>query len=246
LSEWNIQVARLTLFVSGQLDGGTFWREAVGQEPENDDNRPRQGMRRQSGKVDGESLELRIFPGRLDWLMLPQVTPNQLPPDHFGSLPEKRVAFDTLMERWLSGQKNLQATRVAFGLGSLLSVPDRQAVYGRLAPLIPSLRLEPDTWKEFTYQINRPIKSNFDRELEINRLTTWGSIEFRDMEGGVNVVSAALTLQHFGSPRLYARCECDVSTPAERTDPFAAESLITIYRELRDLAVENVERGELP
>jgi hypothetical protein len=178
-------------------------------------------------------------------MMLPQIAPNQLPPDHFGSLPEKRVAFDTLMERWLSGQKNLQATRVAFGLGSLLSVPDRQAVYGRLAPLIPSLRLEPDTWKEFTYQINRPIKSNFDRELEINRLTTWGSIEFRDMEGGVNPVSAALTLQHVGS-RLYARCECDVSTPAERTDPLAAERLITIYRELRDLAVENVERGELP
>jgi hypothetical protein len=92
-------------------------------------------------------------------------------------------------------------------------------------------------------QVNRPVSSTAVPGLELNRITKWSSM--RVVSGNINVAARALST--WGEEtQFFVRCECDNSTPAEQTELLAPNCFVTIYRELRDLAMTNLERGEVP
>jgi hypothetical protein len=49
-----------------------------------------------------------------------------------------------------------------------------------------------------------------------------------------------------GETLYFIRCECDNSTPGDRTELLLPDQFVAIYGELRNLAMANLERGEIP
>jgi hypothetical protein len=243
MPSWNVQLLRLTLFVSAPVDGSGLWQAVVGTEPDVDERRPREGVRRQAGQVGDASLEMIIAANRLDWIMsaVGQL-PIQDPGYHLGDPGTALEAFDKLLVPWLAGA-DLPVIRIAFGLIAVLPTPDRPASYVRLQELVPSVKYDADRTREVIYQVNRPTPSGSVVGVELNRITTWSALRFG--MGNVGSSGGSLIITNIGDPRFFARCECDNNTPAERTEIFAPGQPETIYRELRDLAMLNLERGEL-
>jgi hypothetical protein len=131
-SHWNAQLVRLMLFVGSPVDGSGLWQSVVGQEPEVDEHRPREGTRRQAGQLGDATFELGLTGNRLDWIMT-VVTDRPVPEPifHIGEVAQAVRTFDERIEPWLATRSDLAVLRIAFGLIAVLPVPDRIASYAR-------------------------------------------------------------------------------------------------------------------
>jgi hypothetical protein len=84
--DWQAQLLRLTLFAPKALPGAeAIWRNITGRDPDVDENRVREAIRRQSGPIDDRQLEIAITPGRVDVVMVPALQ-DGLPAMHFGPI----------------------------------------------------------------------------------------------------------------------------------------------------------------
>jgi hypothetical protein len=99
--------------------------------------------------------------------------------------------------------------------------------------------------RDLIFRASWPTKSKVVDGLFIHRITNWTAIQFFQS-----------TMVLAGSPATGAlpptpggcavRLEIDHSTDKDRTEAFAATSLVPIYNELVTLASENAEKGERP
>ena len=243
-SPWNTQVLRVTLFLREPMDGAGLWERVVGMAPMVDEHRPRERARRQVGSIGDASFELQVSAPRLDWIMTPAITEGSVPSIHFGSLDTALKRFDVLLRPWLAAPPDTGIVRVAFGLVAALPVLDRGVAYERLQQLVPSVTFDAEHTREVLYRVNRPKPSRVLLGVKLNRITTWTAILARAY---LTVIGTAPPLQTIaGEEEFFVRCECDHSTSAEATEPLENASLVAIYDELREMAVENVERGEMP
>ncbi len=181
---------------------------------------------------------------RLDWIMTPAIAEGSVPSIHFGSLDTALKRFDDLLRTWLAAPPDTGIVRVAFGLIAVLPVLDRVAAYERLQQLVPSVTFDAEHSREVLYRVNRPKPSRVLLGAKLNRITTWTSVGARSYS--VILGATALVQATAGEEDFFVRCECDHSTSAETTEPLANASLLPIYNELREMAIENVERGEMP
>ena len=239
---WNAQLLRVTLFLTPPVDGSGLWQAVVGEAPEVDEHRPREGVRRQAGKVGDALLEMGMTADRLDWVMSPAVeVPIPDPAYHLGDPQTAVDTFDKFLAPWLA-RSDFPVLRIAFGLIAVSPEPDRVSSYARLQELVPSVKYDAERTREVLYQVNRPVQSELLAGFELNRITKWSAARFVTqniaLSGGSLVATA-------GAETHFARCECDHSTPADRTQVFPADQLVAIYQRLRDLAMLNLERGEL-
>ena len=209
-----------------------------------DEHRPREHARRQVGPIGDASFELQVAGLRLDWLMTPAVTEGSVPSIHIGSLDTALKRFDDLLRPWLAAPPDTGIVRVAFGLIAALPVLDRVAAYERLQQLVPSVRFDAEHTREVLYRINRPKPSRVLLGAKLNRIMAWTSIRARTYFAVIGATPPLQTIS--GEEDFFVRCECDHSTSAEATGPLENASLVAIYDELREMAIENVERGELP
>lgn len=242
---WNAQLLRMTLFIRGPLDGSGLWRSITNEEPEVDENRPRDGVRQQMGPFgQGCLLQVSVMNDRLDVFLMP--TPaDAATADHPPVVGEAHAAvtqLDGALRPWLDSF-DVPVLREAFGLVALSPAPDRESSYARLAELVPSVRYDAEAAREVVYQVNRPVRSQALPEVILNRITKWSSMimqpenfVFRSI-GNVEAIP--------GPAHQFVRCECDNSTPAERGEALPAGSLGAIYEELGRLALENLDRGEI-
>src|SRR5215467_10496662 len=81
-TDWQVQLLRLTLFTPRSLPGfETIWRDINGRDPDIDENRRRENVRRQSGPVGDRRLETVVTPGRTDVAMAAAL--QEAPPPTF-------------------------------------------------------------------------------------------------------------------------------------------------------------------
>jgi hypothetical protein len=241
---WSAQLLRLTLFLASPVDGSALWEKVTGETPEIDEHRPRANARRQAGRVGDAFLDLQIGISRLDWVLTP--APPLAPSDliiYMGTVPDAVSKFDALLLPWLGAGPEIAIQRMALGLIAMLPVPDRAAAYARLQELVPSVRYDPERAREVMYQVNRPSLAQSVPGMEINRVTKWASIRAAPMEA---LVAGGRLTSTSGTEESFVHCECDHSTPVDRIEPFSLDQLVPIYQELRDLAVANLEKGEIP
>jgi len=240
---WNAQLLRLTLFLHAPIDGSGLWRSIVGEDPSVDENRPREGVRQITGQLEeGRALQVTVTSERLDVILVP--TPPELvaaPAPVIGEVREALGRFDGVLSAWL-GTVDFPVLREAFGLVSLLPTPDRDTAYERLAALVPSVRYDAANTREVVYQVNRPQASRALPRTTLNRITKWSAMVLRNMM----IPAAGVPIAGAEHHHHCVRCECDNSTPADRTEPLPVGSLKVIYEELRDMALQNLERGEMP
>lgn len=239
-SNWLVQLFRFTAFLTTPLpDTSILWRQLTEQDPEVDENRAKEGLRRQVGAFGESQLEVQATAARLDVLMTPTVTPNatlDFIPDAAAAL----AAFNGAIGRWLGGVA-LSSHRLAFGAVLFLPAEGREEAYDHFGRLVRSVRVDPARAKEVIFRVNRPTHSKVLEGEILNRFTTWGSNTVKFFRGlpGFPGPSATATVEYY-----FLRLEVDNSTPAERTSPLESAQIRAIYEELAELAVENATRGE--
>jgi hypothetical protein len=125
-----------------------------------------------------------------------------------------------------------------------MPVPDRTTAYRELQRLVPSVQFDSEHTREALYQINRPKQSRALPGIELNRITKWNSVKqgqiFASIEPGVPPTVVTSDSEHF------VHCECDNSTPQDGTAELDAKVLPSLFEELRDMALENLAKGEIP
>jgi hypothetical protein len=237
---WSARTLRLSLFLQSPseiMDADT-WEQATGQTPEIDQNQPRQQMRVQAGSIGTGYLQLQ-FQGlaqRLDWVMGPTTDAVE-----FGPVMDALSTFNDVVRKWLVGTQ-LKSKRLAIGILAVIPAPDRIAAYTALRDFLPSVKIDAEHSRDLTYSINRPKPSrSLGQEVELNRLTRWGVLQIQTLT--ISNPSAIVPALVGG---MHVFVECDNSTPAEQETPLDNASFADIYDELIEMALQNLERGELP
>jgi hypothetical protein len=239
---WSVRVLRLTAFLRSPIEAISpdTWAHATGQTPTIDQSQPRQLSRMQGGPIGPGFLifQLHGLARRLDWIMgpPPEDPGGGVPPAEFGPVETALVAFNEVVRAWLAAT-DIASNRFAVGIIGVIPKPDRIAAYKALQDFLPSVKMDPEHSRDFQYRINRPKLSRvLGPEVELNRMTTWNALR-------IQVSGPAGPFSGLGGE--FVSVECDHSTPAEREDPLENAKFVDIYDELVDMALQNLERGEL-
>lgn len=241
MTTWNTRSLRLTLFPgSGAPADALSWRHLTGADP--DTQIQRQAQQHQEGPFGRGRLALvKQLPLRMDIYYAAGPTQAEEEPEgipNVGMFPEVVDEFLNVAQRAFQPDPAVQ--RIA--LGAVLDHPtrDHDEAYQVLTSHIRSTRFELAGAREFLYQINRPRFSSAFPELALNRLAKWSATKVQTMaiEAGTGRVVT-------GREVLSATLELDINTAGEYSDPLPANLHIGILKNLRDLALELAERGDV-
>ena len=251
--EWRVLSLRLTIFVTEgpNFDPTQLWVEAVGDEPEEEQNRPRSGEFTRVGQVGGMRLRLLLQPGRVDLLVdvnaenpLESAEPITLSATPWGPAREliDRVA------NVLLGDVTVAANRLAFGAILVQAVEDARSGYQALDILLDTVAIDPDGSSDFAYQINRRRKSKVMPTLAINRLSKWGVIGQGTMRLRLSMAPEGhVSTSHMTTDIIEhaVRLEIDINTVLEEPNVLPKDHLISLFEELVNLGVEIAEQGDI-
>lgn len=252
LSAWQVELLRLTAFISPAVEIGEpdWWKVVVGEEPETKVSKAKIGEHQQVGPFQGGRLILRIQPARVDWLFtlaseFPQEesgtgTGTEADEGIIGSFPACLDSFAPAMKRWLTTCPPIQ--RLAFGAVLTQPVDDRKSGYRLIGAYLP-FPLDAENSSDFNYQINRPRVSVSVPGLNINRLQRWSVALTQKMQMTVSLPGKASWLpvgeQHA------CRLELDINTSQQFEGEFSCDQLPAVLDELIQLGREIAEKGDV-
>ncbi len=249
IGDWEAESFRLTAFpvpASPVSDVG-WWQSLVGQPPEVEVMRPREGGRTAEGPFETGRFILGTSPTRIDLRLIPS------PPQEFttidlptiGKFSEILGAFAAVTDKWLNLDSCPEIRRIAFGAVLLASVDSKASGYGQLAAYLPSVDIEPQRSADFLYQINRSRESTTGvANLTINRLAKWSVVTMSG--GGLFLEPTGISYQENPQVRFACRVELDINTAGAGQEPLPRNRVSAILSELIDLGKEIVAEGDIP
>ncbi len=248
---WLAEGLRLTAFLGEPLNAqpNLWWAELVGQPPESETSRPREGEWQVDGPLDrpgisNARLALSSSAARIDWRLVarPESDEAFFEPLHLGAFAEVMTVFVDMMLSWLA-LGPLVLSRLALGAVLKLPVESRAQGYEILSGYLP-FPLDPDS-SDFIYQINRPRPSTSlgDGTL-INRLQNWNVVQFQTQVVTISPGVSITETPSEGRPFFACRLSLDINTAAGRPDPLPQERLSDLLRELAAETGEIAERGD--
>lgn len=216
----------------------------MGEPPEVEVVRPREGGKRIEGAFGNGKLEMQISPARVDLRMVPSLEQEVPGFPTIGKFTEILALFTEVTSRWLNLGSCPEIRRIAFGAGLLSAVENRVSGYRQLAGYLPSVNIDPEHSSDFLYQINRTRKSGTGiADLTINRLSKW---YVATMSTAGLVLEPTQVLQHEMSQQYFAcRLELDINTTTVRQEALPRETVPSIFAELMDLGQEIVREGDI-
>ena len=224
----------------------SWWKEAVGGEPESRTVRPATRQRQEEGPFEnGGRLSLSINPlGIVQWTLTaeqPKDVPEEIPT--IGPVDELAKPFLGLLNRWFRSPTCLTASRLAFGVTAILPVEGYREGYETIALYLPAVTIDPTNSTDFQYRINRPRPSSTRLPgLQINRLSTWNVFRMTVLAGPTSdPASASVVGERFG-----CLAELDINTAPSFAGPFTSRDTSSVMSELERLAIEILAEGELP
>jgi hypothetical protein len=248
VSDWEVNSLRVTAFPvpNADIEPSGWWRSTTETEPETVLVQAKLGQKQFQGNFAGGQLTLLLRPGRIDWLLGSaalddQQGTGQLIPS-VGRVDAMCSRFKELVDRWLLLSPPLR--RLAFGAVISLAVSDRVMGYKKLAPYLPAVKIDPEGTRDLSYRINRPRMSQTGiKDLQINRLSTWGMAAFEVKAVSISGGQATTTP---GERAFACRVELDINTAEEYPGNLVPEQLPATFKELVDLGVEIIEKGDVP
>jgi hypothetical protein len=238
---WLANQIRLSVFPTSPWElPADLWSGVVGEAPETDQSQPRVNTRTQSGSWHGGVLQVATTPLRADWVFSPSGDDAGGP--QFSRVADVLPPFVAATRTWLT-TGNASMKRIAFGISALVQTADRVEAYELLQLFTQSLKIDPKASSDLSYRINHPVSSQVIKGLRLNRLTTWTALLIRPLQLQLGPSSDAQVAP--GSGQHFAMLECDINTPAEHAEPLDLALLGATYDELVQLALENLERGEV-
>jgi hypothetical protein len=238
--QWSAQLARFSLMMAHPISAAGAWEHITGFAPEVNESRPREGYSREAGTFEGSLLEVQAGPTRLDIFMAPQAVEGASE----GAPAAVLGRLERAVERWISTAPAIDADRVALGLIAVSPVGGKTAGYTALQAILPCLRLlDVENSSDLIYRINHPIGSHIALGLRYNRLTAWSILLQRVAVIGPD--QGVKLLENPETDRFFVRLECDHNTPLGAATPVAHNLILPVFKELSELACENVARGEV-
>jgi len=249
IEAWETESLRFTAFPApaSPIEDVGWWQSLVGQPPEVEVMRPREGGRRAEGAFETGRLILETLPIRIDLHLMP--SPEQIPTTvgflKIGKFIEMLEPFVQVVNRWLSLDSCPEIRRIAFGAKLLASVDSKASGYRQLAAYLPSVKIDPEHSSDFSYQINRPRDSTTGvANLTVNRLTKWSVAAIS--EGGFVLEPTQITVHEMPQKYFACRLDLDINTITERQEPLPRETVPSIFAELKGLGQEIVREGDIP
>ena len=238
LGEWEVESLRATAFTNDLIPpsyGDELWKKVVGTEAESISRKSSMGTFAASGPVDDAMLALTVTPGRIDWLFGP-ASIEALLEHSLGKFQSQDERFAERLSNWLQFPSTV-VSRIALGVVVRLPVQNRIAGYKMLGAFLPKIAPDPDTSRDFMYQINRPRESRVVPGIMINRLSKWASVETNiSMMGASKATSIAQ----------FVRLELDISTDKDsQRDLSKDQGLTPLIRELASLCREIATNGDI-
>lgn len=241
--DWAAEQLRITTFHPFDVEMDVlegWWESVTGDKPEQQVDRPREGLREMSGLFQEKRLVVAGQPGRINVLLLPPSPSLGQEVDGLPTLGPLTSALDALHllgSSWLSLERPV--TRLAFGAVLVNSVPDLPSGHKAISQFLP-IKLEESNVSDFFYQINRPRKSRSEL-MHINRLTRWavaqgGTVSFAI---GPNAV-----IPSYSGAQYACRLELDINTQSDRTVPI--DDKISLFEEMVEYGVEIAQSGDIP
>jgi hypothetical protein len=246
ISDWEVESLRVTAFPTqnAELKPDNWWQGTVGSEPETQFVQGKLGEKRFQGAFEGGQLTLRVQPGRIDWLFGGANTEQAASRGELilssGKFENVSPRFTELVQRWLPMSPPL--SRIAFGAVVLLPVQNRVTGYKKLVPYLPSVKIDPEGSRELLYRINRPRMSQTGiKDLHIHRLSTWAVADVR-----VVSINAGQATVNPVEGTFLCRVELDINTAAEFSGGFDPDRSQKTLKELIQLGIEILEKGDVP
>jgi hypothetical protein len=238
LGAWEVDFLRATAFTSDAVSpsyGDEIWKKVAQTDAEEITRKPSLGTYSAASPLGNAMLALNIAPGRIDWVLAPASMEAVL--DHsLGQFSKQDEEFADRLSPWLQFP-SISITRIAFGEVLRLPVANRVAGYRTLRELIRAVAPDPESARDFLYQINKPRDSRVAPGLLVNRLTKWASV---DLQVGVAHSSKPTSTQAF------VRLELDLSTDKDAQRDLAKEKTLgPILREMMQLGREIATEGDI-
>ena len=249
IEAWETESLRFTAFPipASPIEDVGWWQSIVGQPPEVEVKRPREGGIRAEGAFEAGRLILETLPFRIDLRLIPSPELSAAASGFatIGKFTEMLAPFAQITNRWLSLDSCPEIQRIAFGAVLFASADSKESGYRQLADYLPGVDIDPEHSTDLLYQINRPRKSTTGiSNLAINRLTKWSVVI---IFGGSFFVESTQIAYH-EAPQKYVACrlELDISTTGGQREPLPRDRIPSILSEFMDVAKEIVIEGDIP
>jgi hypothetical protein len=249
ISAWSVGSLRLTAFPSPPLVNlqATRWIDITGQNPENVNEQPRQGMRQETGHFGQGDLILTVKLDRID-LLYTVATTRQIQADlpAIGVFPDALETFLAIVLDWLTLETYPAIDRLAFGAILLYPTATLEDSYRQLLAYLPGINPDLRGSRDFLYQINRPRKTETDiPELKINRLSKWATLDLVEVLAKVSP-SPESPKRVATSRYLACRVELDINTSSEFEGELPRVHLPALFEELVAVGQEILDQGDIP
>jgi hypothetical protein len=244
-ADWQASSLRIALFTQQALPLTTdVFTAFAGEQPDRQEDRPKEGVRRQIGRMEDAQLCANITPIMVDFVIgpLPQTAENLMGGVllTFGELKSELAKFERKVLAWLP-KWEVATTRVSLVVQARAPASSTTAAYEILRDNLSSVRVRPGEMSDFNFRVNWKAKTSNIPEGYYNRLTTWNALKFKiTAAGGLGAPEVALQEKDF------AQVEMDINTPAERAEPLPRDKLSAIYKDLFELAIKISDTGEGP
>ena len=245
LSGWIVETLRFTVFpgTASTPPGIGTWRELIGEEPQDQISRPRDGLVQESGPHEGGRLTVSSQPTRLDLLFTAGADdPTAASYPSAGPFPDAMAVFMAVADAWMGICPAVR--RAAFGAVVVRPVPDLVEGNRRLSELVSALQIDPAAVSDLFFQVNRPRASTVAaRETRINRLSKWSVATVHVATVSVAGEEAQLDQHPLG---VVLRVEVDVNTAGDSDTQFQGDQLRSVWQELTAMGSEILEKGDIP
>ena len=243
--KWDVESLRVSVFfvLPGLVKFDPLLATISGVEPEQVAERPKIS-KNEVGRAPSGYFFLTQQSDRID-LVLGAPAEQPPPEDGFFSIGPYEQAKEILYEpaKRLVEYQGAAISRIAVAAALMANVGDRIEGYKILAPLLPSVRVDPDNSEEMLWQINRPRGSAVLNTTKINRISKWSVLSARRM---ILQMSEKTSVAATSTPiKSAVRAELETNTPISDV-ALPKDRLMDILEELW-LAVEELSvKGDVP
>ena len=243
-ADWQAAGIRVALFTQQALPlGGDIFTGFAGTPPDVQEDRPKEGVRRQLGVLDAAELQVTITPIRVDIVVAPPPIKQEDLGGALvlstGELKAELAKFERRILAWLPRWET-PTIRASLVVTARAPADSTEAAYEILKNNLSSVQIRPGM-SDVLFRVNWNAKTTVIPEGFYNRLSTWAAAKV-----------AASTFAMPGRPEIiiqsldFAQFELDLNTPAERAQALPQKDLPNIFREFFQLAMRVADVGEGP
>ena len=242
--DWQVESLRFTLFRTRPIKTPMpIWQTLIGEKPEKIDSQPRANRITEEGTVVLGHLSHTSDTLRIDWNLSPSLEQQQraISFPTLGPLFQVKDQFLHMMSNWLTSDTVPETNRIALGSISLIINNNREETYKLLSSFLHHVEIDIENSHDLLYRINRPIESNIESGLIINRLSKWSAVRIRGFEVTIGAKPEVIqdTRVYFAS-----RLELDISTFQDNEKPLSKEKLVPLLQELSQIADQISNEGD--